>query len=199
MKTKYHHGNLRESLIQTALKIIEKDGLSSLTLRDIALEVGTSHSAIYRHFSSKEDLIQTVMLEGFEKFENLIAPILLQKEHTVIQRLQNMGIAYIDFAIKNPTIYRMIFGPELQDTRMQNSDINDETKAAGFHALIALLVEGQESGLFKKDNPMIQATVIWSTIHGLSNLFIDGHLHVKENLEIIFNTATKTLLEGLKV
>ncbi len=198
MKTSYHHGNLKHSLIQTALEIIEKEGLGTLTLRELTKRVGTSRSAIYRHFDSKEALMQEVILAAFKKLDAVITPTLLQKELDVMVRFHNMGSAYINFAIENPAIYRMIFGHELQQQREESCDINDETQATGFHALIALLVEGQESGLFKKDDPMIQATVVWSMIHGLANLFIDGHLHVKENLEAIFNAGTKTLFEGLK-
>jgi AcrR family transcriptional regulator len=198
MKTKYHHGNLKESLVETALKIVETKGLESLTLREITNRLGTSRSAIYRHFDSKEALMQEVILAAFERLDRVITPTLLKKEQDVMIRFHNMGNAYIDFAIQNPAIYRMIFGHELQQQREESCDINDETQATGFHALIALLKEGQESGLFKKDDPMIQATVVWSMIHGLANLFIDGHLHVKENLEVIFNAGTKTLFEGLK-
>lgn len=198
MKQAYHHGNLKESLIKTALEMVEKEGLESITLRELTKRVGTSRSALYRHFDSKEGLMREVIQAGFEQLDDTIRPTLLQKEFSVLERFNNMGRAYILFALENPAIYRMIFGHELQDVREENCDINDETQATGFHALVALLIEGQEDALFKKDDPILQATVVWSMIHGLANLLIDGHLHVKDNLDAIFTAGTQTLFEGLK-
>ncbi len=198
MKQSYHHGNLKESLIVTALQMVEKEGLENITLRELTKRLGTSRSAIYRHFDSKEALLKAVITAGFEKLDSCITPTLQQYDLNVVTRFSNMGRAYINFAITNPAIYRMIFGHELMQEREESCDINDADQAIGFHALVALIIEGQEEGLFKKDNPILQATTVWSMIHGLSNLLIDGHIHVKDNLDALFNMGTQTLLEGLK-
>lgn len=198
MKQAYHHGNLRESLIETALEMVEDEGVESITLRELTTRLGTSRSALYRHFDSKEALIQELISAAFEQFDNVITPTLLQKEFDVVTRLSNMGHAYIGFALSKPAIFRMIFGHEFQETREENCDMNDESQKTGFHSLVALLVEGQESGIFKKDDPILQATVVWSMIHGLAILLIDGHVHVKDNLEAIFKAGTQILYEGLK-
>jgi AcrR family transcriptional regulator len=198
MKQAYHHGNLKESLVNTALTMVEKEGIGSITLRELTKRLETSRSALYRHFDSKEALMHEIIVVGFERFDQAIEPTLHQKEFTVLERLSNMGRAYINFAVENPAIYRMIFGHEFKDVREDNCDINDDTKANGFHALVALLLEGQEQGLFKKEDPILQASVVWSMIHGLSNLLIDGHLHVKDNLDAIYTAGVQTLFEGIK-
>jgi AcrR family transcriptional regulator len=198
MKQAYHHGNLKESLVNTALTMVEREGIGSITLRELTKRLGTSRSALYRHFDSKEALMHEVIIAGFERFDQAIEPTLHQKEFSVLERLNNMGRAYINFAVENPAIYRMIFGHEFKDVREDNCDINDDTKANGFHALVTLLLEGQEQGLFKKEDPILQANVVWSMIHGLSNLLIDGHLHVKDNLDAIYTAGVQTLFEGIK-
>ena len=197
MKQSYHHGNLKEALIQTALQIVEQEGWQNITLRELSIRLGTSRSAIYRHFESKEALMQAVIFAGFAKLEEAIAPILQQRDKSIEKRFCLMGESYMQFAVNHPNIYRMMFGDELQDEREEQCDIHDADQATGFHALIALLVEGQESGLFKKEDPILQATVVWSMIHGTANLLIDGHLHVKDNIEAIFEMGTQTLLQGL--
>jgi len=198
MKQAYHHGNLKESLIATALEMIEQEGLEHVTLRELTKRLGTSRSAIYRHFDSKDALLKAVINAGFEKLHECITPILEQEHVDVLTRFEKMGRAYINFALNNPAIYRMIFGDELMQEREESCDINDEEQACGFHALVALLIEGQEQGLFKPEDPLLQATTVWSMIHGLSNLLIDGHIHVKDNFDALFEMGTQTLLQGLK-
>ena len=78
-------------------------------------------------------------------------------------------------------------------------EVITQTQATGFHALIALLQEGQEAGVFKKEDPMLQAAVVWSMVHGVSNLLIDGHLMIQDNIEAIFEMGTRTLIEGIRI
>jgi len=195
--TSYHHGNLKEALIKEALVMVGKSGVESITLREITTKVGASRSAIYRHFSSKDELVKAVIQAGFEILDNAIRPTLLSDD-TVLNRLQNMGKAYIAFAIENPKVYRMIFGHEVQSQREESCDINDETQAKGFHALVSLLREGQEKKVFKEGDPALLATYVWSNVHGVSILLIDGHLHVKENLEALFELSYDVMINGMK-
>ncbi len=198
MKQAYHHGNLKVSLIETALQMVANEGINSITLRELSKRLGTSRSAIYRHFDSKDALMKAVINAGFEKLDTCITPVLENFDDDVVTRFEKMGRAYIDFAIDNPAVYRMIFGHELMQEREESCDINDAEQACGFHALVALIVEGQEKALFKKEDPILQATTVWSMIHGLSNLLIDGHVHIKDNFDVLFDMGTQTLLKGLK-
>lgn len=198
MKQAYHHGNLKESLIETALQMVANEGINSITLRELSKRLGTSRSAIYRHFDSKDALMKAVINAGFEKLDTCITPVLENFDDDVVTRFEKMGRAYIDFAIDNPAVYRMIFGHELMQEREESCDINDAEQACGFHALVALIVEGQEKALFKTEDPILQATTVWSMIHGLSNLLIDGHVHIKDNFDVLFDMGTQTLLKGLK-
>ena len=192
----YHHGNLKDSLIQEALIVIEQDGISHITLRELTKRVGTSRSAIYRHYSSKDELVKAVILAGLEKLDAAIHPTLLEDVNT-LDKLYNMGKAYMNFAIQNPNLYRTIFGNEIHKEREESCDISDENDAPGFHALVNLIIKAQEEGLVKRDDAFMQSTVIWSMMHGLSNLLIDGHLHVQENIDELFELTFKTLFKGI--
>ncbi len=193
----YHHGNLKDALVQTALEMVENDGVESITLRDLTKKIGTSRSALYRHFDSKDELMKAVVKAGFEKFHNFIAPAIMNNE-SVLNKLYAVGKSYIEFAIKNPNLYRMMFGHELQNEREDSCDIKDEDDAPSFHALVSLVVEAQNSKLFKKDDPILQSTVIWSMMHGLVKLLIDGHVHVKDNLDALFEMTFQTILDGMR-
>jgi len=194
--SKYHHGNLKDSLIEEALIMIETDGIANITLRELTARVGTSRSAVYRHYGSKDDLIKAVVLSALDKLDAAVHPTLLG-DADILLKLYAMGKAYMQFAIKNPNLYRTIFGNEIRKEREESCDINDEKAAAGFHALVGLITQAQELELVKKDDPFMQSTVIWSMMHGLSNLLIDGHIHIQENIDELYELTFKTLLKGI--
>jgi len=193
----YHHGNLKEEMLQQAVDIIHTEGVDALTLSALSKRLGTSRSAIYRHFSSKDELMHNVLLYGFELFDNKIAPIFSFKEKDVLERFYLMGKEYVKFAMEHPNLYRILFGERFQNIRKESCDIEDEEQANGFHALVGLLVEGQEKDILKVGDPMLQAQIIHSMVHGLASLYIDGHIHVKDNIDDLYEIAYKTLIQGL--
>jgi AcrR family transcriptional regulator len=197
--TNYHHGNLKEELLKQAVEVIHTEGIDALTLSVLSKRLGTSRSAIYRHFSSKDDLMHNVILYGFEMFEGKIAFVFLLKEKDVFERFYIMGKEYINFAIEHPNLYRMLFGEKFQNITEETCDIKDAEEATGFHALVGLLIEGQEKGVLKKDDPMLQAQIIHSMVHGLASLCIDGHIHIKDNIDSLYETCYKTLTKGLSL
>lgn len=194
----YHHGNLKESLVATALDTIDQEGLDGLTLRELSQKLGTSRSAVYRHFESKEALMQAVILAGFEQLDYTLNPIFIEKSKSFSERFEAIGRAYLDFAIQRPHLYRLLFGEKFRQEREEVCDINDETKATGFYALIGLLIEAQEEGIIACENPMLQAMSVWASIHGLALLLIDGHLLLSNDLEAIYTFSQGVLLRGLR-
>jgi len=190
----YHHGNLKESLLETA----DKEGLESVTLRDLTQRLGTSRSAVYRHFESKEALILGVIKRGYEQLDLLFTPIFQDTTQSVAERFEKMGRAYLDFAIAHPNLYRLLFGENFRQEREEICDYKDEKQATGLYALIGLLLEAQEEGIIAQENPMIQAATVWASIHGLASLLIDGHLMMSDNLEAIYEYSQGVLLKGLR-
>ncbi len=210
----YHHGNLKESLVTTALEMLDREGLEAITLRELASRLGTSRSAIYRHFKGKDDLMRAVILEGFTKLDQAIAPFFDHSKMPLLERFHAMGLSYIHFATANPNLYRLLFGPDMSQEReavcqeerpdlhkLLNNTADAQILAAepddAFHRLVKIIVEAQEAALFKEGDPVMLATTIWSFLHGLSMLSIDGHLSVVGNLDAIYDSNYKLLLEGL--
>ncbi len=208
----YHHGNLKESLIVTALDMLRSEGFEAITLRELATRLGTSRSAIYRHFSGKEELMKAVILAGFDLLSEVIEPHFGNREKPLLERFHAMGISYITFATENPNLYRLLFGadmsrereevcveerPELHKMMHGESTATTEEPVDSFAKLVAIIVEAQEQQLFKREDPVLVATAIWSLLHGLSSLAIDGHLSVCNNIREIYEVNFKILLEGL--
>ncbi|WP_422557427.1 TetR/AcrR family transcriptional regulator [Sulfuricurvum sp.] len=194
----YHHGNLKESLVETALEMIDKEGLDSVTLRDLTQRLGTSRTAVYRHFESKESLILGVIQKGYEQLDLMFTPIFEDRTQSVAQRFERMGRSYLDFAIAHPNLYRLLFGDNYRQEREEICDYKNESQATGLYALIGLLLEAQEEGIIARENPMIQAATVWASIHGLASLLIDGHLMMSDNLDEIYRYSQAVLLRGLQ-
>ncbi|MFA6144731.1 MAG: TetR/AcrR family transcriptional regulator [Sulfurimonas sp.] len=194
----YHHGNLKESLVEMALETIDHEGLDSLTLRELSQKVGTSRSAVYRHFESKEALILGVIQKGYTQLDLMFTPIFQDHTQSVVERFEKMGRAYLDFAIEHPNLYRLLFGEKFRQEREEICDYKDENQATGLYALIGLLLEAQEEGIIARENPMIQAATVWASIHGLASLLIDGHLMMSDNKEAIYEYSIGVLLKGLR-
>ena len=195
----YHHGNLKEELLQQSVEIINNEGIDTLTLSVLSKKLGTSRSAIYRHFSSKNELMEHVILYVFEILEKKISPIFTLDEKTSLEKLYFMGKEYIQFAIEYPNLYRMLFGDKFQVIRQDNCSIENEEQATGFYSLVNLLIEGQDKGLFKVEDPVFQAQIIHSMVHGLASLYIDGHTHIKDNIDELYETAYITLIQGIEI
>ncbi|MBD3810444.1 MAG: TetR/AcrR family transcriptional regulator [Sulfuricurvum sp.] len=194
----YHHGNLKEALLSTALQMVEEEGLDAITLREITQRLGTSRSAVYRHFESKEDLIKGVIKQGYAQMDELFTPIFRDQSRSVEERFERMSRAYLEFAIEHPNLYRLLFGERFREEREGICDYCEETQATGLYALIGLLLEAQEGEIVAKVDPMIQAATIWASVHGLASLLIDGHLMMSDNLEEIYRHIYISLLKGLR-
>lgn len=195
----YHHGNLKEELLIQSLKIIQTEGIDSLTLQILASKLGTSRSAIYRHFSSKEDLIHNIIYFGFKKFEENLSPIFSMKNKSILEKLHLVGDKYINFAIENPNLYRMLFGDKFQDMRESSCNIEKDEHDGSFKSLINLFIKAQESTLIKKDNPITQTQILFSMCHGMSLLYIDGHMNIKENIKELYELSFETVKNGLLI
>src|SRR5579864_3662327 len=104
----YHHGHLREALLQGAVRAIAELGPAAFTLREVARRAGVSHNAPYRHFRDKEALLAAVANEGYRE---LTAAMLAAAGRQVrgVDRLKHAGLAYIEFALRRPEHFTVMF------------------------------------------------------------------------------------------
>ncbi len=196
IKKEYHHGNLKEEFLQIAFDFIAKEDIEKLTLKVLSDATGTSRSAIYKHFKNRDALVEKMIEIGFENFDKATSPVLLNKETPLIDRFYKAGKLYIEFAKENPNLYRLIFGKKHSHIRDEVVSIKD-SDCSGVGALKKAVQEGQESGTFKKEDSYKQTIVIWSSLHGLSTLIIDGFMDVDEIFEDVYDALFETLVAGI--
>ena len=196
-KTTYHHGDLRQALIDGAIALIMEQDVSSLSLREVARRVGVSHAAPYRHFQDKEALLAAVAEEGFIGLTEAMNRDIEQTADDPLERLKAAGVAYVQFAIAHPSHYRVMFG------RYQGKQApHPEQAKAGwqaFQVLLKVIEAGQTAGALRTGETMQLAWVAWSTVHGLSILLIDGRLPISqvEDIAALSEFVTRILIEGL--
>jgi AcrR family transcriptional regulator len=196
----YHHGNLRQVLIDAAIEIISQQGAKDLSLRKIALKAGVSHTAPYRHFKDKNAILGAVAKQGFEMMLHETRERIAQSKGNELDHFAICGLSYIDFAVSCPSYYRVMFG-----TRPENSYFQDELKPEStpvFKLLSDTIQICQEKGHLRDGNLKEMALAAWSIVHGFAMLRIDRHIPEKKGdekrLDALKKTVVMTLYEGLR-
>ena len=195
-KNDYHHGNLKEEFLKIAFDFIHHNDIDKLTLKILSDATGTSRSAIYRHFSSKDELIKSIIEVGFDDFDKYISPILLNKKNSLVDRFFLSTKAYILWAKENPNLYRLLLGKKYASVRESLLSIKDDS-CNSFLSLKLAVEEGQKDGIIKKEDSYKQAIIIWASLHGLSSLIIDDFMDVQEIYEELYEDMFKSLLAGV--
>ncbi len=190
----YHHGNLRRALLDEALATIRAEGVEGLTLREIGARLGVSRTALYRHFADKRALLEEVATEGFRTLrEQLVAA--WEEGGRGRAAFDAMGVAYIRFAVANPSHYRVMFGGFV-DGEARQPDLTTEGEGA-FQALVDALTALQRDGLVHGDDIVTMASFVWAVVHGVATLGIDGELRKSVGIEELTRYAIERLRTGI--
>ena len=199
-RERYHHGNLREVLIQAAIDLIGEDGASALTLREVARRANVSHGAPYRHFESKAALVAAVSEQGFRKLHVTIEQATRGIEDGG-ERLRAAGFAYVVFAVDHPAHYRTMFGHGGTANEEDGAfpDL-EEASSTAFEQLITMVTAAQEDGAVRSGAPETVALMVWSQVHGLASLAIDGLLKKFDpmTMEEMLGLTSEMLFSGIK-
>ena len=167
-KKGYHHGNLREALVATGLAMLEKDGIDTISLRQVAKATGVSQAAPYSHFRDKTDLLAAIAEAGFQRLALQMAEDATGK-HDTRTRIEALALSYIRFASDNQALFHLMFGREVADFSAHPTLAL--TAGKSWSLISAALSAGK-----KKDNVATLTASIWSMVHGLTGLVIDKRL-----------------------
>ena len=192
----YHHGNLRRALLDEALRTIRAEGVEGLTLREIGARVGVSRTALYRHFADKRALLTAVATEGFRTLrEQLVGA--WEGGGRTDAAFHAMGTAYIEFAVTNPSHYRVMFGGFVE-AEVHDPELATEAGGA-FQALVGALTELQRAGIMRNEDPVLMATHVWALVHGIAMLGVDGQLHGPGTVADLMRYSLERLRTGIAV
>lgn len=191
----YHHGDLRRALIETALNMLAEEKGWQFTLREIARRVGVSHAAPYKHFPDKGALLAELAVQGFEQLGQDMQAAMTPPPRSVVRAFQAGATAYVEFGMRNPALYRLMFSAEAGDVASVHTSAR-ALKTLGI--LLGILERGQQAGMFKKRPIQGQAAACWAQVHGITMLAIEGLLIPEKVGNNPVKAALATLLEGLE-
>lgn len=168
----YRHGDLRRAAIDSSVELIETQGLAKLSLREVSRRVGVSHGAIYHHFPDRAALLRAIADAGFEDLTAVMSARMATASGP-LARLHACGLAYVQFALEHPGVFRMMFRPEL--TGMADLE-PPQAALQSWQVLYGAVQECVEAGLTRPAPTELLATLCWTTVHGLAILLLDGPL-----------------------
>ena len=168
-KRPYHHGNLAESLLDAVDELATQFGLESVTLRGCARRVGVSPSSAFRHYADKRALLTAFATRALAQLADTMETAAVRAEQAGGDAFRAVGLAYIEFALDKPALFRAMWHQETIYSR-------DPDYVAAADALSAHLKSGFARTI-EDENPegfSPQELLAWSAVHGLANLFVDG-------------------------
>lgn len=161
----YHHGDLSRALVEAARRILEAEGAAALSLRAVAREAGVSPAAPYHHFKDKTELLEAVAQGGWEIMFDAIREA-RRDSHQPEAALNAIGLAYVNFALDNPALYRLMYDTSRDRTSMpEHADDGGD----GYNEVQKALVD---AGADPKDELELQLGTIaaWCAVHGLAEM-----------------------------
>lgn len=171
----YHHGNLRQAMIEATVRLVEEGGPEKVTVREAARRAGVSSGAPFRHFPNKMALMTAVAEEAMQRFRDEIEAAQAKvKNADPMTRFSAIGDAYLRWVIRNPTHFRVI--SERQQIDFAGSDPLQRHNAEIQALMGGLLTEARGLGMLRPGDIKHVQLASRAIAYGLARMYIDGHL-----------------------
>lgn len=197
------HEKTRQSILEAARKIIANQGTEALSMRAIAQEIDYSPAGLYEYFDSKEEIIAAVCEQGHRRLTEYM--LRADQNLPADDLLMELGLAYIDFAVRNSDFFLLMFGSPSTGVALNASSKEMELgllqDGSSFALLLRAIQRGVEESIFKARpgyGPFEMAMTAWSMVHGIAMLRI-GHLkHLSEGFAGLERESLRRIGLGLK-
>ena len=187
----YHHGALREALLEQAERTVRGRGADALSLRELAREVGVSHGAPRRHFPDRQALLDAVAEAGFDRLGAELRAAADGAGEEFEPRLRATAAAYVRFATRDPALLDLMFAGKHRET----SGALHEAAENAFAVMLELIAQGQAEGALEPGEPERVGLVLFSTIQGIASLVCAGIVQ-PDQLEALVVDAIAHFLRG---
>jgi len=174
-RPRYHHGRLREAMVEATVALVQELGPEQVSVREAARRAGVSSGAPFRHFPNRTALLTAAAEEAMRRFQAEIAAAMSEVEgEDPLVRFSALALAYLRWAVRNPTLFEI-----LGDRRMLDLDASETLRddiAATQALVIELLTEAAAKGLLRSNDVFNQALNARSMAYGLARFHIDRQL-----------------------
>lgn len=174
-KQAYHHGNVKEALVQAARKLLQDEPVQNLTLRRLAKEVGVTPTAVYNHFSDKDALIAAIKHEGFENFNEYLKQNCAATDDPENILLQ-LGIGYYRFSKEFPSQFDVLFNYAIPPESNTEELIEQACESQDFLKDVIQAIFVKQDKEFNEDTLTKACLMAWTQIHGLVTLAASGSI-----------------------
>ncbi|MBI5928731.1 MAG: TetR/AcrR family transcriptional regulator [Chloroflexi bacterium] len=177
MTDNYHHGDLKNALIQAGLAILSQEGVQALSLRKVAKHAGVSHAAPYSHFTDKQALIAAIATEGYKKLYEQVSAVAVHYQADPRSQLIETAWAYVQFAIDTPDHFKITFSGIVE----REHDYPDYVEQAqkNFALIVEVIESCQRQNILQQGDSELLMVSIWSGLHGLIHLLLGNQLPSK--------------------
>jgi AcrR family transcriptional regulator len=186
---RYHHGDLRNALVDEATALAREGGPDAVVLREVARRVGVSAAAAYHHFGSHDEIVQAVKDQALAILTGQMRAALADVPEVAVEvagggdpaasaraRLRSLGTAYLRFAVAEPGLFRVAFGPRGPWPTGADDRSGIEAEDGPFPLLSQVLDDlAAAGGLPVERRPGLEF-VVWAGVHGVAVLYLDGPL-----------------------
>jgi AcrR family transcriptional regulator len=161
---------LRKEILKAASELFLEHGFEKFSLRQVAERIGYSPTTIYLYFKDKDELLFEVALEGFEQFGTALQGA-YERSDDPKERIELLGRAYIDFGLKHPVHYQLMF-MQRGNYLLRPKPGDRRPPIDSFGVLLKAVEEGMQAGVIPRDDPMTVSTLLWTGVHGIASLMI---------------------------
>jgi AcrR family transcriptional regulator len=191
----YHHGTLRETLLEIAFGLVDSHGVEAISMRALAREAGVSSAAPFRHFADKTVLFDAIAERAAAQLERNLDEATAECSDALTQ-FRAMSVAYVRFAAEHPALFDLIHSTDSVSARFLG-ELKDERRLK----LTALIIEGQNAGLIPEADPELIALTSEALTHGLARMIVDRHPRLRslssEEARQLALAATQLLQSGI--
>lgn len=170
----YHHGDLKNALIQAGIEILSKEGVSGLSLRKVARQAGVSHAAPYAHFTDKQALIAAISTEGYHMLHERIEAAAAQYAHDPARQLVEAAWAYVQFALEDPDHFKITLSGVVEREKEYPALVEMSQKSFG--AVTRIVEACQAADVLDAGPSDAMAVSVWSLVHGLVLLLLNDQI-----------------------
>lgn len=173
-KPQYHHGSLREALIENALVFLKSNSVEDLSLRKLAATIGVNQTALYSHFKNKKALLAELAKFGFEDLIKQ-SVLVFEQGKTAEENLSLFAQYYLTFAIEHPELFKLMFGPLFSELHPESETLWSTAEES--FLLFQTVVEDYLKSVSSHTPSKLAVLTVWSFMHGFGHLVIGDRLN----------------------